>query len=88
MRDPRVWLTITAIVLLMIAASGCATVETSGCAGFRLNDLTPEGNVALLGVDPEGHKNVTLNDANYRERGCGQGRLPASRTGIPASVGR
>lgn len=44
-------------------------MPVSSCAGFSLNNLSPDGAVALIKVNRPGFERVTANDNNYR-RNC------------------
>jgi hypothetical protein len=50
--------------------AACQSTSAPTCSGFRLNDLSPAGTVALIQADRAGAERVIGNDANYRRRAC------------------
>ena len=53
-----------------LRSRACQSQTVSNCAGFRSNDLSPAGSVALASADRPGFERVVANDANYKRLGC------------------
>lgn len=49
---------------------GCQSTPATSCAGFVLNNLSPQGTVALIQADRPGYERVIGNDRNFQRRGC------------------
>lgn len=54
----------------LFLVAGCQTQSASGCAGWRQNDLSPAGLVALIKVDRPAAERVEGNDEAGKKRGC------------------
>lgn len=54
----------------ILALPACNTVSPNSCAGFTLNNLSPQGFSALVHVDRPGAERVAGNDRNFKRRGC------------------
>jgi hypothetical protein len=48
----------------------CQSSNATSCAGFRQNNLSPAGLVALIKADRAGAESVEGNDENCKRRGC------------------
>lgn len=57
-------------VLLLSPLAACQSTPATSCAGFRLNNLTAAGTVALIQADRAGAERVVGNDQNFARRGC------------------
>lgn len=55
---------------LVFAVAGCQSNNATSCAGWRQNNLSPAGLVALIKVDRPAAERVEGNDENGKRRGC------------------
>ncbi len=65
-----VGLRIMIFVFLPFVVAGCPSTSATSCAGWRQNNLSPAGLVALTKVDRPAAERVEGNDENGRRRGC------------------
>jgi len=71
----KTFLMMICAVSISIGLAGCQGLRSSKpnagpCAGFRPNNLSPAGFVALVAVDRPGAERVAGNDRNGARRGC------------------
>ncbi|NKW09850.1 hypothetical protein HGG76_10610 [Ochrobactrum tritici] len=57
-------------VLLPFVVAGCPSTGATSCAGWRQNNLSPAGLVALTKVDRPAAERVEGNDETGKRRGC------------------
>jgi len=63
-------LRIMIFALLPFVVAGCPSTSATSCAGWRQNNLSPAGLVALTKVDRPAAERVEGNDENGKRRGC------------------
>ena len=70
MRKRAIYLTMISVFSLF-AVAGCAQLENANnCAGWRKNDLSAAGLVALTKADRPAAERVEGNDQNGKRQGC------------------
>ena len=57
-------------VFSLFAVAGCNSQTVSSCAGWRQNDLSAAGLVALTKADRPAAERVEGNDQNGKRQGC------------------